>query len=397
TGTAPETQRKIATNLAQQYWDARAQFKFGTETCTVDECVQRAMNAKTKAAGLLEEKSAIVAEARQAIATNDAANRPETDAPRSMEELESSLGDRKQTLATAGTAVDTAAEAVKRLREAREQSEKELTDLAGPRGARSESEIAGKSEPAVAGEAPPVDGSSDGMFVNSLGMKFVPVGDVQFSIWLTRCRDFEVFAHETEPGSSGRRDPGFRQGPDHPVVMVNWDEATKFCHWLTAEERRRGLIKSNQSYRLPTDAEWSEAVGLSTEKGGTPETRDMGVPNVYPWGAQWPPPPGAGNYTGGETESEVAIRGYVDGFAWTAPVGSFSANARGLFDMGGNVWEWCRDNWNAAGAQKVLRGGSWFNGDVPLSLLSSCRVSAAPDTRTDYYGFRVVLASDGVP
>ena len=118
----------------------------------------------------------------------------------------------------------------------------------------------------------------------------------------------------------------------------------------------------------------------------------MGVPDVFPWGTQWPPPPNCGNFTGEETGPDVAIRGYDDGFAWTSPVGAFPANKFGLFDVGGNVWQWCMDNWSAASKAKVLRGASWYNGALKLSLLSSCRVSANPGSSTDNYGFRVVRA-----
>ena len=158
------------------------------------------------------------------------------------------------------------------------------------------------------------------------------------------------------------------------------------------KERKEGILPANQLYRLPTDPEWSKAVGLSEEAGRSPEARDMGIPDVYPWGNQWPPPANAGNYTGEETGSDVAIKGYDDGFAWTSPVGSFPPNQFGLYDMGGNVWQWVMDSWNGESKHKVLRGASWYNGALKLSLLSSCRVSALPDSSTDNYGFRVVRA-----
>ena len=225
-------------------------------------------------------------------------------------------------------------------------------------------------------------------------MKFAPVGDVEFCIWLTRIKDFEVFAKEVKLKSTSWQSPGFRQGADHPVVNVTWAEAIAFCQWLTNKEHADGSLPTNQFYRLPTDLEWSKAVGLPEESGKTPEARDMGVPDIYPWGTAWPPPPGAGNYTGEETGSDVAIKGYEDGFAWTSPVGSFKPNKYGLYDMGGNVWQWCMDNWNGESKAKVLRGASWYNGALKLSLLSSCRVHAAADSSTDNYGFRVVRASE---
>jgi len=66
----------------------------------------------------------------------------------------------------------------------------------------------------------------------------------------------------------------------------------------------------------------------------------------------------------------------------------------GLYDMGGNVWQWVSDYWNAENRAKTLRGGSWYNGAIPLSLLSSCRISSSPDTLHDTYGFRVVKATE---
>ncbi|HEY3900953.1 MAG TPA: SUMF1/EgtB/PvdO family nonheme iron enzyme [Chthoniobacter sp.] len=230
---------------------------------------------------------------------------------------------------------------------------------------------------------------------NSLGMKFAPIGDIDFCIWLVRVKDFEIFAKAVSLKSTAWESPGFRQGPDHPVVNVTWVEAVAFCKWLTDKEHKEGVLPANQIYRLPSDMEWSKAVGLPAETGKTPEARDMDVPDVYPWGTDWPPPKGAGNYTGEETGSDVAIKGYDDGYAWTSPVGSFSANKYGLYDMGGNVWEWCDDSWNNESKAKVLRGASWYNGALKLSLLSSCRVHAAPDSSTDNYGFRVVRASEG--
>ncbi len=241
---------------------------------------------------------------------------------------------------------------------------------------------------ASGGGAAPVAGG------NSLGMKFAPVGDVDFCIWQTRVKDFEIFATTVHLKSTSWKGPGFKQGPDHPVVNVSWVEAMAFCKWLTDKEHKEGTLPANEFYRLPTDMEWSKAVGLPEESGKTPEMRDMGVPDVYPWGTAWPPPPGAGNYTGEETGSDVAIKGYDDGFAWTSPVGSFPPNKYGLYDMGGNVWQWCMDTWNNESKAKVLRGASWYNGALKLSLLSSCRVHAAPDSSTDNYGFRIVRVKE---
>ena len=236
--------------------------------------------------------------------------------------------------------------------------------------------------------------ATTGPATNSLGMKFVPVGDVQFGVNLTTVKDFEAFASATSLKSEAWRNPGFKQAADHPVVNVTWREAEAFCKWLTDRERKGAQLKPGESYRLPTDLEWSKAVGLPAETGATPEERDMGVPDIYPWGNQWPPPSGAGNYAGEETQTEIPIPNYNDGFPNTSPVGKFQANAAGLHDMGGNVWQWVADSWNGENRAKTLRGGSWYNGAIPLSLLSSCRISSSPDTLHDTYGFRIVKAGE---
>ena len=233
-------------------------------------------------------------------------------------------------------------------------------------------------------------------------MKFVPVPgtDVNFSIWETRKQDYEAYAK-----SRGGVDTSWQNvellgqkvsfAPDHPVVNVSHDDAKAFCAWLTAKERQEGRLPAGASYRLPTDLEWSAAVGLPKENGATPEARDMKLAGVYPWGNQFPPPQGAGNFA--DITSSAAfganwpfIQGYRDGFATTSPVGSFAANSHGLFDLSGNVWEWCEDFFDGKNGARVLRGGSWDVVDA-VSLLSSCRSYITPDLRYGLSGFRCVL------
>ncbi len=232
--------------------------------------------------------------------------------------------------------------------------------------------------------------------INSLGMRFVKVGDVEFCIWPVRVRDYAAYWHATggENGAPWQK-PGFAQTPDHPVVCVSWQDAGEFCKWLTTKERAEKRLPADSEYRLPSDIEWSRAVALPGEKGSQPAERDLSNLEAYPWGTQWPPPPGAGNFAGEETRGPTAIPGYRDSFVNTSPVGSFLPNAAGLFDMAGNVWQWCRDPWAKGTAERTLRGSSWFNGVLPLSLLSSARIKANPDALSDAFGFRIVIAPVG--
>ena len=267
----------------------------------------------------------------------------------------------------------------------------EIIKLNSPSSATQPNE-APKAEPAPTSSTPPAKAADAGSSsnVNTLGMKFIQVGDVDFAEFLVTRKNFEGFANEKGLKGGAWRTPGFEQQPDHPVVNVTWKEADAFCKWLTERERKTGALSATESYRLPTDLEWSRAVGLPPENGNTPEERDLNVDGVFPWGLAWPPPAGAGNYAGEETNSEVKIQGYRDDYPWTSPVGKFNQNAFGLYDMGGNVWQWTNDYFNESKERKVLRGGSWYNGGVKQSLLASCRYHAKPDASNDTYGFRLV-------
>jgi formylglycine-generating enzyme required for sulfatase activity len=231
-------------------------------------------------------------------------------------------------------------------------------------------------------------GSVGGDYVNSLGMEFITVPGTKglFGIWDTRVQDYRAYA-EANPGVDARwKKPGFKQGEDHPVVNVNWADAKAFCAWLTQKERTEGKIGQDQEYRLPTDKEWSAAVGTSK----------------YPWGELWPPQNGSANY---------APEYKTDDYPNTSPVGSFKANACGLYDMGGNVWQWC-ESWyrsemndpaitgsltwlnDDGGGEKyrVVRGASWADKADPVYFMSSFRQRVNPGERKNNYGFRCVLA-----
>ncbi len=242
---------------------------------------------------------------------------------------------------------------------------------------------------AVETETPRAHSAAGEPWTNSLGMKFVPVGDVLFCIWTTRVKDYEAFCTAT---GNPRTRALYEDTGEHPVLQVSWHDAKAFCDWLTKKEIGEGALAKGRSYRLPTDLEWSMAVGLPAEKGRTPEGRDSGIKDIYPWGAAWPPPKGAGNFADTSAKGKGAriIPGYTDGFPHTAPVGSFAANRHGLFDMAGNVWQWCEDTYSPRGTRRVSRGGSWAD-DRPGELSSSYRNNALPDTRGLIYGFRCVL------
>ena len=247
-------------------------------------------------------------------------------------------------------------------------------------------------------------------FTNSLGMVFVPVrgSKALFCIWETRVRDFRAFVKDTghkatndvyslrSDGWKQRGDtwesPGFYQTETNPVCAVNWEDATKFCEWLSRKESRK--------YRLPTDLEWSGAVGLAyRELGKTPKERDREVFGIYPWGEHFPPSPDYGNYAGLEArnldwpEKAGTIDGFRDQHPRTSPVGSYPANIFGLYDVGGNVWEWCQDWYDGEQKYRVMRGASWFSDDT-RSTQSGSRYRYAPTMRNTGIGFRVVLETE---
>ena len=169
---------------------------------------------------------------------------------------------------------------------------------------------------------------------------------------------------------------------------LNLSNAKAFCAWLTQKERGAELIGTNQAYRLPKDWEWSVAVGLDEPKEGSPEEKYRnGKEDIYPWNqgrGTWPLPRGAGNYG-------PYLHLPIDVYPYTSPVGSFAVNAHGLYDMGGNVWQWCEDFY-------VLRGGSWARelNDPRRCLLSSYRLSSSPMDRHVNFGFRAVLGESKI-
>ena len=239
-----------------------------------------------------------------------------------------------------------------------------------------------------------------GRWTNTLGMVFMPMAGakVLFGVWDTRVQDYAAYAEAVPGVDAAWRAVEFQgervsNGPDHPVTMVTWEEARRFCRWLTAREQEADLISAAQAYRLPTDVEWSSAAGLKEPANGTPRDRDDKLKGCYSWGGAWPPPAGSGNFADRAAQARFegldTIRGYEDGFATTSPVGRFKTNLYGLYDMSGNVWQWCEDWYDAAPRFHVYRGGSWRSAE-PRALWLSHRGSTS-DGRDSSLGFRCVL------
>lgn len=233
-------------------------------------------------------------------------------------------------------------------------------------------------------------------FINSLGMKFVPLPGTRVSMCVheTRRSDYAAYAL-----ANPQIDPSWKDskldslsaeaGDEHPVVNVSWDDARAFCNWLSKREGR--------TYHLPTDRDWSIAVGIGDQEmvpHMTPESLSGKVKGVYPWGTEWPPQSGAGNYADANCKTQLPnekiVDGYRDGFAITSPVMSFSPNALGICDLGGNVWEWCEDFYNETSKDHVLRGASWGS-SAPTALLSSFRGHQPSTRRWRCDGFRCVV------
>jgi formylglycine-generating enzyme required for sulfatase activity len=202
---------------------------------------------------------------------------------------------------------------------------------------------------------------------------------------VTLTRGFFLGVHEVTQAQwaavMGANPAVFRRGPDaaqRPVESVSWDDCQRFIARLNTLGLARG------KFRLPTEAEWEYAA------------RD-GTATRFPWGDD-------------ARETEVHKNAWANSrsYAVTHPVGQKPANSRGLFDLHGNVWEWCADFYGpyAAGAQtdpagpatggeRVFRGGSWY--DFPVSLRSANRHRHAPDGRYTAVGLRLAFSPEAAP
>lgn len=191
--------------------------------------------------------------------------------------------------------------------------------------------------------APVVEGQP---IANSLGMELVwlPAG-----YWVGK---YEVTQEQFT--AVMRSNPSRWAGATRPVENVDWMEAIRFCEELTAREKAVGALPEGWVYGLPEEKQWETFVG--------------------------------------DARVEDMVHGRWEGMVpkGTMPMGSLGPNQYGLYDVRGNVWEWCSDWWDHKRNEKVVRGGSW---DLvrPADLEASYRPVSAAVARNGNIGFRVVL------
>ncbi len=194
--------------------------------------------------------------------------------------------------------------------------------------------------------------------------------------------------------------------PTHPVTQIDWQTAALFCNWLSTQQGlphayypKNGklvLDPSSIGYRLPTEAEWEWSARVAGRRS-EPQHK-------YPWGNTANVPSGAGNFADTSTVASVPDRipNYSDGFPGLAPVGSFSPNSMGIYDLGGNVAEWVHDYYGIElvlpgrklvdptgpenGLDHVVKGSSWRSGNE-TELRYSFRTYS--DSPSDHIGFRI--------
>ena len=181
-------------------------------------------------------------------------------------------------------------------------------------------------------------------------------------------------------------------GDDQPAVNVSYEDAQAFVDWLNQLPAER---VAGRHYRLPTEEEWEYAA-----QGGDGRR--------FPWGDQWPPPEGSGNFADEASGARMKweyLHGYHDPYLGTSPVGKFFPNPYFLYDMAGNAYEWTTNLYEPYpgappklpsgmrpyGPQwRVLRGSSWAD-ELPKVLRCAFRNPFDPGTRLPFIGFRVVV------
>ncbi len=202
----------------------------------------------------------------------------------------------------------------------------------------------------------------------------IHIDSFSMSVYPITVREYESYCFDTsvKQGMKMPHGPRFDRhwcNLDCPMVNVSWEDAKEYCIWLSQVR--------NQQYDLPTEAQWEYAA-----RGGLEDKE-------YPWGDHW---------NGSLCANSVPmcrLRG-------TAPVGSYPSNDYGLYDMVGNVSEWCRDLYDKgyfthteehkgteSDHDRVVRGGSW-NDNNPHNFGIAFRLHGTPECKFDYLGFRIV-------
>jgi formylglycine-generating enzyme len=179
-------------------------------------------------------------------------------------------------------------------------------------------------------------------------------------------------------------------GDDQPVVNVSYSDAVAFVAWLNALPAERA---TGRTYRLPTEEEWEFAA-----RGGDDRR--------FPWGDQWPPPEGSGNFAdeaSGKYFKWEHLNGYHDDFVGSSPVGKFWPNPYFLYDMGGNAYEWTASLYQPfpggssvapltarpyGKGMRVVKGSSWAD-ELPKVLRTAFRNPMPPETSLPFLGLRV--------
>lgn len=186
-------------------------------------------------------------------------------------------------------------------------------------------------------------------FTNDTGMVLVKISD---ALWVGV---HEVTQKEYQKIAGGN--PSQFQGGQNPVDNVSWTEAMNFCAQLSEAEKKEKLLPDGFAYTLPTQAQWEMLAA------------------------------GA--------ELKDAVTSYIVQRTSTAPVGSLGATGPGIYDIRGNVWEWCLDPQDKP--YRVLRGGAWSSW-IEINLRPEFRwYSDGPDQKKNTFGFRCVLAPKSRP
>ncbi len=221
----------------------------------------------------------------------------------------------------------------------------------------------------------------------------VQLDSFQLGAYEVTFEEYEAFCSATKRERPFDHDYGRGR---HPVINVSWLDAVAYCNWLSLQQGLRpvytiegGAVSADwraDGFRLPTEAEWEYAAREGGKKVRFGNGKDIANPSMI-------------NFEGHPSlQTSYSMAG--ESRNRPLPVGSFAPNSLGLFDMSGNVWEWCWDRSAPypreaqvnprgpdTGVFRVRRGGSWNNN--PQTIRTANRSEDSPSSRSRYIGFRV--------